>query len=182
MKKSLLEPEKELRERLLAVTGIIQLFEHSNQESVTTVIDWLKNTEQFFEKYNYVQCAEIAGYRSALLASQINVNENRTKNKKFVRKKALETIQPVQEILSNKYNEIHSKLENVRNFIRQILVPTKDMGLITYEKGVDLNSYIESLILELSKNIQIAPLLNNAIITVGKFDVIRIIADELEFY
>ncbi|MFO7869395.1 MAG: hypothetical protein R6U95_08885 [Bacteroidales bacterium] len=181
MKKSLLEPEKELRNRLLAITGIVELCEHNNYESVSVVLDWLKNTENFFEKYNYVQCAEIAGYRASILAGQITISEKRSLQKKYVRKKAIETIQPVQQILSHKYEEINSKLENVRSLIKQILVPAKEMGLISYQKNIDLNSYIESLMLELKKNKQVAPLLNSAIITVGKYDVIRIIADELEF-
>lgn len=182
MKKSLLEPEKEIRERLLAVSDIIELFELNNQKDISVIEDWLKNTEEFFQNYNYVECAVVAGYRASLVASKINVYEQRTKNKKLIRKKALETIQPVQNILTTKYDEIHSKLENVRSLIRQILVPAKEVGLISYEKGVDLNSFIESLIVELSKNKQIAPLLNNAIITVGKFDVIRIMAEEIEFH
>lgn len=60
------------------------------------------------------------------------------------------------------------------------IMPAKDVGIIRIDDIVDFNQYIESLLQQFLQHEQLRPNINNAIALVGRFDVMRIIAEEIE--
>ena len=73
------------------------------------------------------------------------------------------------------------KTDTVRKLIKQILIPAKEAGLIRSENIVDFGLYLESLLQQFKQHPQLASSINNAIGLIGKFDVLRIMAEEIEF-
>ena len=65
--------------------------------------------------------------------------------------------------------------------IKQIMIPAKDAGMINYDKNNDFTAYLESLLAQFKSHEQLAPGINSAIASIGKYDVLKIIAEEIEF-
>jgi hypothetical protein len=105
-----------------------------------------------------------------------------TRNKrKQIFSKAIQTINPAQDILFVLYKVLTEKIDVVRVLIRQILVPAKEVGFIKYDSSVDFTQYIESLLHQLKSHEQLKASINSAIASIGKIDVMRLLAEEIEF-
>jgi len=180
MKKSVIEPANALQEKLLEIPDIVTAFRKQEGNVSKKWLHWLEDVESLFKKYNFPQCAEVAGYRSSIIASFTLITEKRIPKRKQINQAALETIQPVQQILSNKSNELNDKVNQVKTLIKQILIPAKDAGMIDYNSNNDFTLFIENLLVKFKTHEQVRPSINNAIALIGKYDVMRILAEEIE--
>ncbi|MGH1383824.1 hypothetical protein [Kordia sp.] len=180
MKKSVIEPANVLQEKLFEIPAIVTSFGKQESNILKKWLHWLEELESIFEKYNFTQCAEIAGYRASLISSYSFPTEKRTQKRKQVNHAALVSVQPVQQILSDKSNELNEKINQVRTLIKQILIPAKDAGMINYDPKTDFTAFMESLLIQFKSHEQVRPSINSAIALIGKYDVIRILAEEIE--
>jgi len=160
---------------------MVTRFQKKEHAVIDEWIVWLINLENLFKKYNYTEAAEIAGYRANILASTACEDGKRIKKRKVMNTAAMQTIQPVQQILSDISNRLEEKIEVVRTLINQILIPAKDAGMIKYDSKTDFSLYLESLLAQFKSHEQLAPGINSAIASIGKYDVLRILAEEIEF-
>lgn len=181
MKKSVIEPANELREKLFEIPEIVTSFANKEPEIYKKWITWLKDLETVFKKYDFTESAEIAGYRSAVLASSQSFDVKRVKKRKLMDQLALESVQPVQQILSDRSNLLQEKIEQVRTLVKQILIPAKDAGMIKYDPKMDYTLFMENLLTQFKAHEHVRPSINNAIALIGKYDVIRILTEEIEF-
>ncbi len=182
MRKSVIEPANAFKEKLFEIPDIVSDFAKNKDNICQQWMEWLEELEVIFKKYNYTQCAEIAGYRASIISPAIIVrSEKRSQKRKQQYHKALSSIQPVQQLLSDKSDELNNKIDHVRLLLRQILIPAKDAGMIIYDPPTDFTVFMESLLLQFKNHEQIAPGINNAIATIGKYDVLRLLAEEIEF-
>lgn len=181
MRKSVIEPANALNEKLFEIPALVTSFAINENNICDKWITWLEELEEIFKKYNYSQCAEIAGYRSTILSSTFgNGSEKRSQKRKHRIKSALSCVQPVQQLLSDKSDELNEKIDQVRLLLRQILIPAKEAGMIKYDSTIDFTTFMESILEQFKRHEQIAPGINNAIATIGKSDVLRLLAEEIE--
>ncbi len=181
MRASVLEIRNALYAQLLQVSALVSGFETKKPSAVADWDGWLKATEELCQQFNLVECAELAGFRSAILhAASIHESSANTKRKR-VFTKALETVQPAQALCADRFRKLDDKIETVRQLIRQILVPAKEAGCIQYDPMVDFTAYIEPLLQQFRKHEQLAASINGAIALVGRHDVILILAEEIDF-
>lgn len=176
-----MDPAKELQLKLFEIPEIVSSFSNKENKICERWINWLEDLEKILKKYKYSQCAAIAGYRSTIISKSMMVTIKRAERKKMTFNQAMSSIQPVQQILSDKSNELTEKIEQARILIRQIIIPAKDAGMINYDKNTDFTVFIESLITQFKTHDQVAPLINNTLASIGKYDVMRILAEEIEF-
>ncbi|MBL4745543.1 MAG: hypothetical protein JKY08_04175 [Flavobacteriaceae bacterium] len=181
MKKSVIEPANELSEKLFEIPEIVTAFANKETEIFNKWITWLQDLEAVFKKYNFTECAEIAGYRAAVLASSQSFDVKRVKKRKLREQVALESVQPVQQILSDRSNLLLDKIEQVRTLVKQILIPAKDAGMIKYDSKMDDTLFMENLLIQFKAHEKVRPSINNAIALLGKYDVIRILTEEIEY-
>ncbi len=181
MKKSILEPARVLQEKLFEIPTLVSSFQNQELNTLKKWMTWLEELELIFKNYNFPQCAELAGYRASILSSYNVATEKRKEKRKKVHQAALTSIQPVQQILSDKSEELNQKIDQVRSLIKQILLVAKDAGIIQYNPNTDFMFFVESLLHEFKSHEQIRSSINSAILLIGKHDVIRIIAEEIEF-
>lgn len=182
MRKSVIEPANALNKKLFEISGIVSSFANKENNICQYWINWLEELEKIFKNYNYTQCAEIAGYRASVISfSLFNNGDKRSQKRKQQFQKAFSSVQPVQQLLSAKTDELNGKIDNVRILLRQILIPAKDAGITNYDTSTDFTEFMESLLIQFKKHDQIAPGINNAIAIIGKYDVLRILAEEIKF-
>lgn len=181
MRKSVIEPAVTLKKELFTIPNMVTRF-HKKEHAVTEDwINWLTHLEHILTKYNYTEAADIAGYRANVLAAAACEEGKRVKKRKQMTIAAVNSVQPVQQLLSEITNLLEEKIEAVRSMIKQILIPAKDAGMINYEAHTDFTDYLESLLAQFKSHEQLAPGINSAIASIGKYDVLKIIAEEIEF-
>ena len=178
MIKSVIEISNLINQQLMKVGNIVDLFEKDDYEALELWLLWLKDSETLLKKYNYSETSLLAGLRANILKEQ--KSEERRKRKQII-SQALTTIDVAQNILFTLNKQLEDKINTVRTLIRQILIPAKEAGLITQENITDFSQYLESLLQQFKQHQQLAPSINNAIALIGKFDVLRIIAEEIDF-
>ena len=179
MIKSVIDPANALQEKLFEIPSYVTAFEQKDPTVLTQWLQWIEALEALFKSYNFTQCAEIAGYRASIITTHYSAIEKRREKRKALHYAAVKSVQPVQQILSDKYHELHEKIEHVRTLIKQILIPAKDAGMITYDNKTDFTLFIETLLVQFKAHEQLRPSINNAMALLGKYDVIRIIAEEI---
>lgn len=180
MRKSVVAPSLELKEKLLEVGVLVDNFQNKKSSAVVDWLLWLKNTEEILKKYNYSETADLAGLRAAILATGNN-SESRRSGKKAQIQKALETINSAQQVVLVKQSQLEERIEKVRTIIRQVVTLAKTAGLIKLRPGENFTAFLEQFLMQMQQHEQLQPSINMAIATVGKYDTLRILAEEIEF-
>lgn len=180
MRKSVIEPAIIFKKELFTIPNIVSRFQQKEHSVTEEWILWLIHIEDLFTKHNYSEAAEIAGFRANVLAAAYEEGK-RVKKRRQMTAAAISSVQPVQQILSDVSHRLENKIEAVRSMIKQILIPAKDAGMINYNPETDFSSYLESLLAQFKSHEQLAPGINSAIASIGKYDVLKIIAEEIEF-
>ncbi|PPK94819.1 hypothetical protein LY01_01572 [Nonlabens xylanidelens] len=181
MRKSVIEPASIFRKELFSIPEKVTRFQKKEHNITDEWIAWLTHLEDLFTKYHYTEAAEVAGHRAQVIAAAAFEEGKRVKKRKLMTTAAINTVQPVQQLLTDVSNKLEEKIEVVRNLIKQILVPAKDAGMINYEPGHDFTAYLEKLLAQFKTHEQLAPSVNSAIASIGKYDVLKILAEEIEF-
>jgi hypothetical protein len=181
MRKSVIEPAEQLRIELYKLSNLVDKFQAQEPGITDLWLTWIRELEDLLKKYGYRETAEITGHRASILSNANRVDKQKRKLSRKKRLAALATVQPIQQLLSDKCMELEDKIDAVRIMIKQILLPAKDAGMFTYDPKTDFSSYLESLLTQFKSHEQLAPGINNAIASIGKYDVLKIIAEEIEF-
>jgi len=178
--KSLMDIAQAIHEKLMQVSGIVNDFEQRAYFATPNWMTWLKESEELLKKFQYGESAQLAGLRATIVGEFFPMQPTRNRRRQIF-SKAIQTINPAQDILYTLYKILTEKIEVVRTLIRQILVPAKEEGFIKYDTSIDFTQYIESLLQQLKSHEQLKPSINSAIASIGKVDVIRLLAEEIEF-
>lgn len=181
MKPLVLDMRNALYGQLSKVSGLVNGFETKCPSAVDDWMKWLKESEALFKKYNLAEEAELAGFRSVIVGESSVHNPSVNSKRRRVFTKAVETVQPVQAICTERFRKLEEKVDTVRNLIRQILVPAKEAGCIKYDASIDFTTYIESILQQFRKHEQLKAGINSAIAMTSKQDVILILAEEIDF-
>ncbi|MDR2684135.1 MAG: hypothetical protein LBB53_01985 [Prevotellaceae bacterium] len=169
-----------LHRQLMKIGGVVDMFNNQDYDATDNWLQWLKDSENLLKTYNYSEMSLLAGLRANIIKEIKSVDSERNKRKRIVHQ-ALSTVDEGQKVLFDINKQLLEKVNNVRTLIRQILIPAKEAGLINKTEIVDFTQYLESLLQQFKKHQQLAPSINNAVAMIGKFDVLRIIADEIDF-
>jgi hypothetical protein len=180
MHKSTIDISGALHRQLLKVGDMVNLFDHNDYTAVDTWTAWLVESEQLLKQYGYSETAQLAGLRATILKEDKTAEPVRNRRKRLI-SQALSTIDPAQNVLYSINKPLEEKISTVRTLIRQFLVPAREAGLIKLDGVTDFTQYIEYLFQQAKTNQQIAPSLNHSLILLGKLDVMRIVAEEIEF-
>ncbi|MDR0207074.1 MAG: hypothetical protein LBI45_07470 [Bacteroidales bacterium] len=178
--KSVLDIAQAIHEKLMQVSSIVNDFEQRAYFATGNWINWLKESEELLIKFQYGESAQLAGLRATILGESFPILPTRNRRRQ-VFSRAIQTINPAQDILFGLYKILTEKIEVVRVLIRQILIPAKEAGFIEYDSSIDFTRYIESLLQQLKSHEQLKPSINSAIASIGKIDVMRLLAEEIEF-
>ncbi|WP_124981330.1 hypothetical protein [Nonlabens xiamenensis] len=181
MRKSVLTPAKEIGRELDKISGFVDGFQRRDHATSDQWIEWLRHMEDQLRQYGYAESAELAGFRASIIDGQQEMAKKSGSRSKRKRLAALATVQPVQQLLTDRYRELEAKIESVRSMIKQILVPAREAGMIRHQPGMEFTAFIESLLQQFQRHEQLAPSIQSAIASLGRQDVIRIIAEEIEF-
>lgn len=179
MRKSVLTPCLELKEQLLNISGIVDDFQQKRPSATDDWLSWLRRTEEVLKKYNYGEAAELAGIRAAVLAAK-EKGETRKSKKKAQMQKALETVQAAQQVVYNKQIKLEEKIEQVRSMTRQVVQMAKAAGMIHFHPGDNFTAFLEHFLMQMQQHEQLQASANLAIASIGRYDTLRILAEEIE--
>lgn len=170
MKTSSIDKRESFSGLLMRVPQIVKLHLKRSPVAVSEWLVWLSNAEDLLQHYGMPECAQIAGLRASLAS-----NEKQSRQEK--REAALATVNSAQDIIYNIYTKANINVENAYTLFRQIIVPMRTAGIINIDGIIDLTGYVNDLLRQMLANEQLSASVNGAIASVGKADVIRIIAE-----
>ena len=171
MLSSNIEKRDALGNLLMRVPGIVESFSKKDSCSVNVFLDWLSESEKLLKEYNLVECSQVAGVRASLL------HRKQTCQRKELFAYATSQVNVAQTIIYNIYSPLNTRIETIKLLFKQLLSPILLSGNLCIDASMDLSIQIDSLIKSLRVNDQISGNINNAIASIGKIDVMRIIAD-----
>jgi hypothetical protein len=177
--KSVIDIANAIHEKLMQVSGIVDAFAERAYFATDSWMTWLKESEEMLKNFQYGESAQLAGLRATILSEFFPLQPTRNRRRQIF-SKAIQTINPAQDVLYNLYKILTEKIEVVRVLLRQILVPAKEAGLIQYDPSTDFTLFIESVLQQLKSHDQLKPSINSAIASIGKIDVMRLLAEEIE--
>jgi len=178
MRKSIISSNEDLKEQLLKLGGIVDMFSKNDNSSLSIWNHWLKSTEEILKKYNYSEASEVSGLRSQLLITDVDSKQKRNKRKSNFRR-YLKTIAPAQTVVLHLQKSLEIKIENTRDIVKQLIIAADQLEVLESKNGANLNLHIDYLFIKLEQNEQLKPAVKNAFSILGKFDTIRLMAEEL---
>ncbi len=182
MVESTIDIASAIQAKLLLVPELVCKFENKDIYALQDWLAWIKDSEALLKKYNFAECAEIAGLHALICHEELKIYTDKRIKKKTVIAQAVSTVNPSQQILQNIYNRLQEKIENVRVVMKQILVVAKSAGLLNFNSEKEtFTQFLQSLLNQFKSHVQLAPSINSAIASIGRFDVIRILAEEISF-
>ena len=170
MRVSSIDKRNTFSKLLMRVPQIVNVLAKRSPLAVTEWFSWLADAEDSLKHYDMPECAQMAG----LIASLYSVPRQSRKEKLEA---ALATVNSAQDIIYNIYTKANINVENVYTLFRQIIVPMRTAGIINIDGITDLTGYVNDLLRQMLANEQLSASVNGAIASVGKADVIRIIAE-----
>jgi hypothetical protein len=179
MRTSVISPCKELKQKLLAVGILVDGFQQKKTSAIDEWVCWLRETEEILKKYNFREASELAGLRAEILAASKFESNPRNRRKAQIQK-ALETVNVAQNIVGRRQGQLEEKIEHVRAVIKQITTIAKQAGYINFKQGDNFAFFLEKFIADMQQHSQLKPSINGAIATIGKYDTLRILAEEIE--
>ncbi|NQY06871.1 MAG: hypothetical protein HRT68_11960 [Flavobacteriaceae bacterium] len=180
MNKSLLDIVSKCRALLFQVPDMVDQLSQRDVHFIQVFTDWLREAEDFLKQYNYPQCSEIAGFRSQLLTPLLSVEKNVSRRKEQLHV-ASSLIHPSQNVLLAVVEPVEYKVSQAKEIISQILQLAKQAGMIRYEKHIDFNTYLMGLLEMFKNHEQLKPSMTKALTLVNQSDLLRIMAEEIDF-
>ncbi len=174
MKGSTLDIVQGLFDKLQQVPDRVSAFERRDGNSAMLWLQWLSESEKMLKDHGFAECAALAGIRADVL---VQLSEKQVRKEKLIA--VLKTVNAAQAVLLEKYNTLSEKVENVRTFLRQVLMQINDAGMLEYDDNTDFTSFVNFLFQQMNSNAQLSGSIHNAVATLGKNDVLRLIAETL---
>ncbi len=179
MNKTIINPCLELKSQLLKVGAMVSRFEGNDYSAVKAWNNWLIEVEAILEKYHFSEAAEIAGLRAQTLVENTEPGQRVSKRKSSMQR-SLRTVSAAQIAVLGVQKHLEDKLEGVRLIIKQIVLASRDAGFtFGADKGDDFTVYVDSLLTQLQQHEQLKSGINKAIAVIGKYDTLRVLAEEI---
>lgn len=169
---STLDIVQALYDKLQQVPDIVNAFERRDGTAPAIWLDWLTQTSAQLKQFGFAESSAVAGIKADMLAK---LAEKQNRKEKIAA--MLATINPAQTIILALYTPLNEKVENVRTFLTQVLTQIKEAGMLHYDTNSDFTTFINNLFIQLKSNDQLANSINNAVINMGKSDVLRLLAE-----
>ncbi len=181
MQKSIIAPAEKLQAKLMMVSMLVDQFEQKKHHALQDWLSWLSETEALFKEHNYSQVSKLAGLRAEILAIGYESLKRREKQR-AQNQRSLATIGVAQDIVQERYQRLADKIEKVREILKQIILVAKEAGFLEQSmiSGENFTQFVEQFLWQMRNHEQLKPSINLAIATVGKYDTMRIIAEEIE--
>ena len=180
MFRSSIEISEKLEQQLNKVGTCVDMFENRDGLAVDTWMDWLKESEKILKDYGYSDTARLAGLRAEIVAEKNRPDLQRNR-RKALDSKAASTVNEAQDILFSINATLRDNIDKVTTLVRQIMVPAKEAGIIHPPDSTDITLYVENLLAQFKNHEQLKSSIYNAESLIGRFDLLRIIAKELDF-
>jgi len=180
MNKSLVDIVEKCKNLLFQVPKLADKLGEKDVQFIPELTNWLQESEEFLKTYNYAQCSEIAGFRSQLMTPLLSSEKNSSKRKEQLYV-ASTILYPAQSVLHSVLEPIEFKVQQAREIITQLLQLAKQAGMIRYEASIDFNTYIMGIFESFKSHEQLAASMTKVLTMINRSDVLRVMAEEIDF-
>ncbi|SDC68663.1 hypothetical protein [Williamwhitmania taraxaci] len=178
MKKSLLNIVIPLRAQLLLFPAIVNSLERKEFDFLPHLDRWMKEVEAILVNNSIPDCAEVAGFRSKILAPAF-AHTHKVSTRKQQVSVAAGVLYDVQNLVLNVLKPYEIKVGESRELISQLLSMVKQTGAVKYENG-DFQSFINTLWNLFCTHQQLKPGAAKLQTLLSSADIMRLMAEEVE--
>ncbi len=182
MQKSSITIVNNLKKLLLKTPELTNAFQEKRHTALSALDTWLKHLEQELKKFNYAQCAEIAGLRSQLIEIKYDPDQNRLHRKKKLLSKGSSVIYPAQSVIQEVIHPLEEKIGQARQLMQQVITVALQAKIIKRPTSTaESLGFVQSTWLQLKGHTQLSAGLQNITSLVGSSDGMRLLAEEIYF-
>lgn len=144
MRKSQFILVSQLKEKLLEFPAIVSSLEKKDPYFIDKIMLWLKASENIFSTYNISEVAELAGFRSKIIAARM-VEGRGTNIKRNQIKTAAGILYDVQNTVLSVLTPYEKKMNECREIVKQLLVITAQTHTQIYNQSQPFEDFIRKI-------------------------------------
>jgi hypothetical protein len=178
MKASSLIIKETLVLKMIEFPLIVDKLQNKDPDFISELEYWMKAIEAIFKKFNIVECAEIAGLRSKIIAPLFS-DATRIVSKKKQLEVAASILYDIQSTVMMVLKPHEIKLNESRDILKQLLGIVQQTGVIKYHFGDDFQNFINEIWKIFVTHEQLKPSALKIVSMISQEDALRIIAEEI---
>lgn len=178
MKQSYINIYEDLLKQSLLVPELVTKSANKDVSFLSSLNQWLINTEKIMKDNNIAKCSEIAGLRSRIVYVTYSVDSKISKRKRQF-SVATSIIDDAQATVLSTLEPIYSRIDEARSAIRQLLGVAYQANMI--EINLDFNQMIQKLWSSFLSHEQLKGAVASLLVLVNQSDALRLLAEEIDF-
>jgi hypothetical protein len=178
MKPSVLDVYTKLNAKLLEFPALVDSLQRKDLDFLTKLMQWIQDVETICKESNLSETAELAGFRSKIVAQDLANTRRLAKKEKT--KVASEIMYDLQHLVLSVSRPYERKIHECRDIVRQLLGIIQQSGAITYDSKIGFQVLVDSIWSMLSNQSQLKPGAAKLKSLIPEQDILRIIAEEID--
>ena len=179
MEKSTLLVIDTLKGKLLEFPTLVDQLEQKNYKFLDQLLSWIKELEVIFKNNNLSNVAQLAGWRSKIIAPKYAL-EHLKQKRKAQWSVAAEALFELQNIVMSILEPKEAKVEEARNLVRQLFGALSQANAVKYQPGSDFQQFVNQLWKIMDTHPQLKGGAAQIKALLPRLDILRVMSEEIE--
>lgn len=179
MFRSTLQLTRQLSDALLQYPALVRLFERKSPQALPQLLAWIDASEQTLSGHRLVAAADVAGFKSRVLAPMFDDEKRGTLRRRQLAAAAL-LLHELQQSVQVALQPHAAKVEQARTIARQLLQIVAQSGAVSWDPTVSYEDMIDRIWLLCTGHDQLKPLAAQLKMLLPTSDIRLLLAEEID--
>jgi hypothetical protein len=179
MFRSTLQLTRQLSDALLQFPALVRLFERRSTQALPQLLAWIDATENTLSGHRLVAAADIAGYKSRVLAPMFDDDRRGTLRRRQTAA-ASALLHELQHSVQDALQPHATKVEQARGIARQLLQIVAQSGAVPWDPASSFEDMVERIWLLCTSHDQLKPLSVQLKSLLSASDIRLLLAEEID--
>lgn len=179
MFRSTLQLTRQLSDALLQYPALVRLFERKSPQALPQLLAWIDASEQTLSGHRLVAAADVAGFKSRVLAPMFDDEKRGTLRRRQLAAAAL-LLHDLQHSVQLALQPHAAKVEQARAIARQLLQIVAQSGAVAWDPAASYEDMIDRIWLLCTGHDQLKPLAAQLKMLLPTSDIRLLLAEEID--
>ena len=179
MFRSTLQLTRQLSDALLQLPALVRLFERKSTQALPQLIAWIDATESTLTGHRLVAAADIAGYKSRVLAPMFDDDKRGTLRRRQTAA-ASALLHELQHSVQDALQPHAAKVEQARGIAQQLLQIVAQSGAVAWDPASSFEDMVDRIWLLCSGHDQLKPFVAQMKTLLSGDDIRLLLAEEID--
>lgn len=179
MLRSTLQLTRQLSDALLQFPALVRLFERKSTQSLPQLLAWIDATERTLSTHRLVAAADVAGYKSRLLAPMFDDDKRGTLRRRQLAA-ATALLHDLQQSVQLALQPHAAKVEQARGIARHLLQIVAQSGAVPWDPASSFEDMVDRIWLLCAGHDQLKPFAAQMKSLLSNDDIRLLLAEELD--